>query len=127
VKAYGKDDIGPGDLPRLYRSSTLKVYKKSISWSMPTRILSWDSLASRGNPTKSIEINGLLKDVLPHECCEQGATSRVKRATTRKELVEAIHIFYAKKSFQQSTRVTTLMILQISKLSTLPDIQIRGS
>jgi hypothetical protein len=64
TKAYGKEDIGPGDLPCLCQSSTLEVIKKSISWYMPNRTASCDYLAARGNPTKSIEVNGLLKDVL---------------------------------------------------------------
>jgi hypothetical protein len=112
-KAYGKAEVEPGDLPRLCRSASLEMFKKSISWYMPNRIATWDCLTMKGNPSKSVEVNDLIKMVLRHECRQQGAMSRVKRAMTRQEFVKAIAIFNAKDAFQQSTRVTTMMILRI--------------
>jgi hypothetical protein len=76
----------------------------------------------RGNPSKSVEVNELIKNVLRHECRQQGAKSRVKRAMTRQEFVKAIAIFNQKKNFQQSNRVTTMMKYQYHLIGRSDDI-----
>jgi hypothetical protein len=112
-KAYGKEEVLADNLPRLCRSASLEVYKKiSISWYMPNHIMAWDCLANRGNPSKSIEVNDLIKSVLCHECGQQGAQSWVKRAFTMREFVKAINILYTMQNFQQSIRTTTMMKYQ---------------
>jgi hypothetical protein len=100
-KAYGKTEVETGDLPRLCRSSSLEVYKKSISWYMPNRIAMWDCHALRGTPSKSVEVNDLIQSVLKNECCQQGAKSRVKRAMTKHEWVN----IFAKKKYSTINKI----------------------
>ena len=62
-KAYGTPEPGPNDHPTLCRSTSLEFWKKAISSFMPNRLMSWNILTNVGNPTKSIEINDLIKAV----------------------------------------------------------------
>ena len=78
-KAYGTPEPGPNDHPTLCPSTSLKFWKKAISSFMPNRLMSWNILTNVGNPTKSIEINDLIKAVKKKEVRKQGRASTVRR------------------------------------------------
>jgi hypothetical protein len=62
-KAYGTPKPGPNDHPALCRSTSLEFWKKATSSFIPNRLMSWNIPTNVGNPTKSIEINDLIKSV----------------------------------------------------------------
>jgi hypothetical protein len=79
VKAYGTPEPGVDDHPTLCRSTSIEFWKKAISSFMPNRLMSWNVLNNVGNPTKSIEINDLIKVVKKKEVRKQGKTSTARR------------------------------------------------
>jgi len=62
-KTYGDPEPDVDANPIGARSNSIKFYKKAISWFMPNKLLAWNSLSNCGNPTRSIEINELIKRV----------------------------------------------------------------
>jgi hypothetical protein len=68
MRAYGIEHPTPPTAnPTLVRSSTLFYWKKAISSFMPLKFSPWDPVHNFGNPTKSQEVNDLIKKVLKHE------------------------------------------------------------
>jgi hypothetical protein len=51
------------DNPTEGRSDTLKFAKKAISFFMPNRLMPWNAKTRTGNPTCSIPVNNLIKQV----------------------------------------------------------------
>jgi hypothetical protein len=48
-------------------SLSLAYWKKAISFFMPNWLLSWNAVSAEGNPTRSIEVNDLIKKVKKEE------------------------------------------------------------
>ena len=63
LKVYGKEEPGSDDNPIEGHSNSLLYWKKDISFFMPNRQTGWDVLTNSGKPTKSVEINDLIKAV----------------------------------------------------------------
>ena len=112
MKAYGSAERVAEDRPTLCRSNTLEVIKRSISFFIPNRIPPWDPVSRIGNPTKSVEVNQLIKEVRKHEVRTEGATSRIKRAMSRPEFCTAINLFSLRNDFLNKYRTTCMMKLQ---------------
>ena len=85
LRCFGTPDPALDADPKLARSNTLQFYKKAISFFMPNRLITWNSSRMEGNPTKSLEVNGLIKRVKKKEVRKQGADSMARRALTEKE------------------------------------------
>ena len=90
--AYGTDDPGPQDDPVHARWTSLQYYKKSISFFIPNRHQPWNSITNTGNPTKSKEVNSLLKAVKRKEVRGLGTNSKADRALTLEEYEQALRI-----------------------------------
>jgi hypothetical protein len=90
MKAYGKPDPDGDDRPTLCRSSTLEFVKKALSSFMPNRIPAWNCLTLSGNPTKSTEVNDLIKAVKKHEVRKQGVESSAVRPLELDEFEQLI-------------------------------------
>ena len=78
-KVYGSPDPAPTDRPVYGRSSSLEFYKKAISHYMPLRLQPWNPIRSEGNPTRSVEVNDLIKKVKKAEVRKQGKPSSARR------------------------------------------------
>ena len=63
VKAYGTSRPTDDDFPILARSSSLYHYKKSISSLMPNPHIPWNDISRTGNPTRSVQVNAMIKKV----------------------------------------------------------------
>jgi hypothetical protein len=90
MKAYGKVDPTGDDHPTFCRSSTLEFVKKAISSFMPNRLPTWNVLTMMGNPTKSTEVNNLIKDVKKHKVRKQGVASCAVRPFEPEEFEQLI-------------------------------------
>jgi hypothetical protein len=65
------------------RSSSLQYRKKAVLYFHPNRrLMVWSAGRNEGNPTRSIEINNLIKRVKKKEVRKQGVASQTRRAIT---------------------------------------------
>eukprot|EP00957_Ditylum_brightwellii_P126176 9619617-Ditylum_brightwellii.AAC.1 len=67
LKVYGKDNPSPEDNPTYRQSSSLEYYKKAISFLMPCQLKMWNVITSSVNPTRSVDVNSLIKAVRKKE------------------------------------------------------------
>ncbi len=84
-RAYGTPDPGPHDRPQYLRRNTLEYWKKGISYFMPNKSQAWRVESDGrgfGNPTRSTEVNGLMKAVAAAESKGLGAKSKEGRSET---------------------------------------------
>ena len=77
------------------RSSSLQYWKKAISFFHPNRLMVWSDGRQEGNPTRSIEINNLIKRVKKKEVRKQGVASQTRRAITEEEFRKLHTVFRA--------------------------------
>ena len=89
-KAYGIPNPNEHDNPTFGRSSSIEFHKKAISFFMPNRLAHWDARTSTGNPTKSVEVNNLIKAVKKKEVRKQGIPSQARRPMQLSEFKEII-------------------------------------
>ena len=71
-QVYGKPNPSDDDKPLNGRSSTLEYMKKAISFFMPNKLAGWNVETRSGNPTRSVEINELIKTVKKKEVRKEG-------------------------------------------------------
>jgi hypothetical protein len=119
--AFGKDEISPTDCPSI-RSSTLDMCKKALSWYMPHRTAAWNIQSATGNPTKSKEVNELIKYIKTKEVRKTGQESSAKRAITQTEFCTALTILSSENSFQLRYRISTMMKLQYHLITRSDDL-----
>ena len=90
--AYGTEDPNlDTDFPTICRSSNLEFAKKAISSFMPNRNMPWNQQSSQGNPTRSSELNDLIKIVKKREVRKQGKASCARRAMEISEFRQLIN------------------------------------
>jgi hypothetical protein len=76
-QAYGTPEPGPDANPTHARSSTLMFWKKAISFFMPNRLMPWNAISGQGNPTRSIEVNEMIKKVKKRRFENKGQRHRL--------------------------------------------------
>jgi hypothetical protein len=85
IKTFGVADPPMDANPISARSNSLAFWKKAISFFMPNRLIVWTSGRNEGNPTRSIDVNNLIKRVKKKEVRKQGVASQCRRAITEAE------------------------------------------
>ena len=65
--AFGHSDAGDDDVPTCGRLNTLAFHKTALSYFKPNKHLGWNMVSLLGNPTRSPEVNDLIKRVRHHE------------------------------------------------------------
>jgi len=83
MKLYNKEDPDEDDRPLNGSHHTLDYYKKSISYFMPKKEISWDPAEKSGNPTRSHEVNNLIKKVRDFDAEIGGAKKRKSLAAQK--------------------------------------------
>jgi hypothetical protein len=81
-KAYGTPEPDTDANPTHAQSSSLHYWKKAMSYCMPNRLMPWNAISGQGNPTRSIEVNTLIKKVKKKEVRKEGVSSKARRAVT---------------------------------------------
>lgn len=89
--AYGAEQPQPHDKP-LKRSSTITYMKKAISYFMPRKSQHWDSIRCDGNPTKSDEVNDLIKRIKKQEVRKVGVPPQARRPFEASEFISLLRI-----------------------------------
>ncbi len=82
VKAFGVPDPPSEANHTFARSNLLAYWKNSILFFMPDWLVVWVSGCNEGNPTRSIEVNSLIKHIKKKEVRKQGVLSKAKRLLT---------------------------------------------
>ena len=85
VKAFGEENPPDSANPLYARSSSLEFWKKALSFYMPNRLLQWNTISNSGNPTKSTNVNDLIKRVKKKEVRKQGVAPQSQRSMKEPE------------------------------------------
>jgi hypothetical protein len=86
-KAFGVEQPGVDDFPTHARSNSLKASKKMLSKFMPRHAVPWDIVRLEGNPTRSTEVNDVIKRVMKCEVRQLGKPSQARRPLTFEEFI----------------------------------------
>ena len=78
-RAYGTPTPSETDRPMNTRSNTLYYWKKALSGCLPNKHIPWNDISKMGNPTKSIQVNQMIKKVTKFEVRKQGKKSCARR------------------------------------------------
>ena len=121
LKAYGTPDPTQNDHPTEGRSTSLEYYKKALSHYMPNRLTAWNALIQVGNPTRSVEVNDLIKAVKKAEVRKQGKPSSARRALQKSEFYQLLRILEGFPDFHRKYRVPTLVKFQYTMIGRIDD------
>ena len=90
MKIYGKEDADPDvDPPIYHRRNSVLYWKKAWSYFMIDQNTPWSVIAKHGNPTRSTQVNRLLRAMNKMEAARRGKPSQARRALVAAEF-EAI-------------------------------------
>ena len=90
-KVFGLENP-PDDATPTHRASSIGYWKKAISKHMVYQMMPWNPVDKHGNPTKSAEVNAIIKKVKKLEVRKVGAESQTRRATTDGEVDQTLTI-----------------------------------
>ena len=76
-RAYGTAAPTETDRPTETRSNTLYYWKNALSGCLPNRHIPWNDISRVGNPTKSIQVNQMIKKVVKFEVRKQGKSCKL--------------------------------------------------
>ena len=76
-KAYGVEESAPDARSDGCRSISLYYWKKAISFYMPNRLMSWNVIRGKGNPTQPIDVNDIIAKVNKMRCGNKGNLHRL--------------------------------------------------
>jgi hypothetical protein len=89
---------------------------------MPNRIQGWDCVNNTGNPTKSKEVNELIKHVKKKEVRKLGKAPATKRALTQAEFRAILVYFFEKNNFQYRYRYSSMLLYQYYLIARCDDV-----
>ena len=121
-KCFGNPEPGDLELACLCRSSTLEVYKKAVSWYMPNNMATWNYLSNSGNPTKSKQVNNIIKHVKQQETRKKGKDTCTKRALTEAEFRAILLFFQSQHDFQNKYRYYNMILFQYYLIARCDDV-----
>lgn len=122
MRCYGTPEPLLDDRPIKCRASTLEVYKKSLSHFMPNKIATWDYIHKSGNPSRSNEVNDLVKHVRQEEVRKRGKAPCAKRALTQAEFRNILVFFFDKNDFQHRYRYSCMLLYQYYLIARCDDV-----
>ena len=121
LTAFGRSDAGDDDVPTCGRSSTLAFHKKALSYFMPNKHLGWNTVSLSGNPTRSPEINNLIKRVKRHEVHGEGVSSQARRALTLAEFRSLVGMAANSETFNLQVRIPCILKFQVHLIARVDD------
>ena len=96
-RAFGLEDPSATDDPLNCRSTAIEYWKKAISYFMPNKHAPWtvdpqDPSKGTGNPTRSVDVNSLIRAVRRKETRHLGVPSNADRSFTREEFIQMVDL-----------------------------------
>ena len=116
LKVFGCANPDEDATSKLGRSSSLMFYKKAISYFMPNKLIGWNVETNSGNPTKSIEVNALIKKVQKMEVRKQGKSSQATRALTIDEIKFVMQMLRKSSNLTEMLTMPALCSFQFSMI-----------
>ena len=120
--AYGKENPNGDDKPVKCRSNTLAFVKKSLSHYMPRKLMPWDPISMTGNPTRSEEVNSIIKRVKKFEVRQQGVQSSATRPIEYQELMSLLKILRTEQDAEKGYMVCCVICLQWHLIARIDDM-----
>ena len=120
-RAYGTPNPTADDRPTHCRSNTLEYWKKAISSFMPNRNHKWNEIARVGNPTKSQDVNDMIKKVKKFEVRGQGSPSKARRPLKMPEIKAALNELRNTDDLETKYGVTALLCFQFHVIGWMDD------
>jgi hypothetical protein len=121
LKSYGVADPAVDANPTAGRSSSLEFYKKALSYYMPNRLTPWNVITATGNPTRSIEINELIKKIKKKEVRKQGKQSSARRPLERVEFEQTLEMLNQFDDVTRKYMVPAAVKFQYAMVARLDD------
>eukprot|EP00957_Ditylum_brightwellii_P183913 14008646-Ditylum_brightwellii.AAC.1 len=121
MKAYGKAYPSPSNNPTEGCNTSLKYYKKALSYFMPNCRMVRNELTMAGNPIRSEDANDLIGAVILKEVWKQGKPSQANKAFERPEVEQAMQIFLSFSDFLKRRKYTAIFKFQIHFVVHLDD------
>ena len=121
LKVYGTTTPGPDAKPQFGRSTSLESYKKNISYYMPNKLIGWNVATQTGNPTRSVPVNQLIKDVKKAEVRRQGKSSCARRPLEYDEFEKLVKMIRGNRDPLKKYGFTALVNLQFHFLARVDD------
>ena len=112
MRAFGMVMPGPNNKPSHCQSSSLEYWKKAISFFMPNKNHQWNEMTNSGNPTRSQDVNDLIKRVKRFEIRKQGAEPQARRPLTIAEIKAAMHELWNSDNPESKYGVSALLCFQ---------------
>ena len=119
--AFGHSDVGDDDVPTCGRSNTLAFHKKALSYFMPNKHLGWNTVSLLGNPTRSPEVNDLIKQVRHHEVRGEGVSSQARHAPTLPEFCSLVGMAPNSETFNLQVHIPCLLKFQVHLIAKVDD------
>jgi hypothetical protein len=119
--AYGIAEPGPDDNPTGARSTSIEYNKKAISSFMPNKLMGWNRLANTGNPTKSAEVNDLIKKMKKKEVRKLGRRSQARRALNNEEYRRLVDLIRTSNDPKIKYGIVALVAFQFHLLGRVDD------
>ena len=113
LTAFGCSDAGDDDVPTCGRSNTLAFHKKALSYFMPNKHLGWNTVSLSGNPTRSPEVNDLIKRVRRDEVRGERVSLQVRHALTIPEFRSLIGMASNSETFNLQVRIPCILKFQV--------------
>ena len=111
------------DFPTVGRSSSLEYAKKAISYFMPNKNMVWNHQTEMGNPTRSSELNDLIKTVKKKEVRKQGKASQARRPLVMSEFRQLIqNVRYPANGFTHKYSLAAYYIFQFHMVARVDDV-----
>jgi len=95
------------------RSKTVLFWKKAVSYYMPNKRTDWNEIANVGNPTRSGEVNDLVKAIKKMETARLGAESQARRALYPEEYEQCIEMLEQIDDWEVSTFAVAFFRFQL--------------
>jgi hypothetical protein len=112
-KAHGTPEPNPDASPTQAQSSSLYYWKKAISYYMLNHLMPWNAISGQGNPTRSIEVNTLIKKVKKKEVRKEGVSSKARCAITHVEFRRMQRILREKNDVIRRYGIPSLLTKQM--------------
>ena len=121
LPVFGCSDAGDDDFPSCGRSSTLAFHKKALSYFIPNKHLGWNRVSLSGNPTRSPEVNNLIKHVRRHEVRGEGVSLQVRRALTLAEFHSLVGMAPNSETFNLQVCIPCILKFQVHLIARVDD------
>ena len=89
---------------------------------MPNRLMSWNAETNQGNPTKSTEVNDLIKRAKKQEVRKQGKDSQARRVMHLDEFRELLSRCRASDRYMLKFTAGAYFLFQFNMVARLDDV-----